>query len=125
MNNIENLPNEKKDENYEKSSGKTLFNILIILLSVICVPIFAISSVAFMISGAFAIIAILAKYLDSILLLGLPYVELVRIEGLNLEPALELVVGVAIGAVVFIIGTILWKLLMFCIRSIRKLKRKL
>lgn len=95
----------------------SLSGLIIIPTLAICAPTFIFCGIIVPISGA-------VKLIDFLLNLSIPYVQYIGISGIN-SPILVFIICIITGVVLCLIGVGCWKLLVFYIKNMSKVKNKL
>ena len=95
----------------------SLSGLIIIPTLAICAPVFILCGIAVPIFGAI-------KLIDHLLNLGIPYVQYIGISGVN-SPILVFIICVITGIGLYLIGRGCWKLLVYYIKGMSKVKNNL
>ena len=95
----------------------SLSGLVIIPTLAICAPVFILCGIVTPIIGA-------VKLIDYLLNLGIPYVQYIGISGVN-SPILVFIICVITGIGLYLIGRGCWKLLVYYIKGMSKVKNNL
>lgn len=90
---------------------------IIIPVLAICAPVFVICAIATPIMGAI-------KLIDTLLNLGIPYASYIGISGIE-NPAAVFILSIVMEVVLYLIGRGCWKLLVYYIKGVSKVKKHL
>lgn len=95
----------------------SLSGLIIIPTLAICAPVFLVCGIATSFIGAI-------KLIDYLLNLGIPYVQYIGVAGVD-NPILVFILCIVTGVVLYLIGHGCWKLLVYYIKGMSKVKNNL
>ncbi len=113
-----------------RQEGNVLFSVLFyfiaFLISISIIPAVTLSSVIIIVSSVLVFFVVIIKYLDTIFLLDIPYMEYIGITGeIDVNPTIELVISIIACVLLYIVGQLLWKGLFLCIEFMGIMKKKM
>ena len=121
---LRDLISQSKSLSWTRITAICAYYSLVSLTGMIVIPTLAICAPVFIVSAIATPVLAIIKLIDSLLHLGIPYVNYIVMLGIE-NPILAFILSILTGAVLYLIGRGCWKLLISYIKAIDKTKRRL